>query len=327
MNRNRRFITLEWKSALKFAVLFSAGLLFVPRPSHAGSGASFLKLGVGARAAGLGSAYTAVADDVTALHWNPAGLSGMSRREVSAMHAELYAETRYDFIGYAHPTSILNMGISAVYLTQGSIDGRSVTGSKTDDFTANDLLVTLGASKLMAGNIGLGANVKLIQSQIAGSSARGAAFDLGTTFKPALPIGADQIKMGLAVQNIGPKMRFSNESYNLPLTAAVGVSYQPMRSLLVSADAKRQVYESKTLLSLGTEFSPLSLFSLRAGYISGAGNRSDVLERSNIQTQLSGLSGLGLGMGFKLGWGSVDYAFSPAGELGNVQRISLSLKF
>ncbi len=316
---------------IKRGIALCLGLLMAPvcHPSRAdaAAGASFLKLGVGARAAGLGSAYTAIADDVTALHWNPAGLSGMTKREVSAMHAELYAETRYDFIGYAHPTSLLNMGISAVYLTQGSIDGRSVSGSKTGDFSANDLLVTLGAGKMMIGNAAVGANLKLIQSQIAGSSARGFAFDLGTSFKPVLPMVGSNIKLGLALQNIGPRMNFSNESYDLPLTAAAGLGYQPFNSLLLSVDVKRHIYESRTLLSIGTEFSPLSLISLRAGYISGAGSRSDVLERSNVQSQLSGLSGLGMGMGFKLGWGSLDYAFTPAGELGNVQRISLSMKF
>src|SRR5437879_7830560 len=90
----------------------------------ASSGASFLKLGVGARALGLGSAYTSIADDATALHWNPAGLSRISRKEISAMHAQLFADTRFDFLGYAHPTPKGTFGIGAVYLSQGELEGR-----------------------------------------------------------------------------------------------------------------------------------------------------------------------------------------------------------
>ena len=82
--------------------------------AEAASGASFLKIGVGARAVGLASAYTALADDVTALHWNPAGLSRLGSKQLAATHAELYADTRYDFFGYAHPTAKGTFGVSAV---------------------------------------------------------------------------------------------------------------------------------------------------------------------------------------------------------------------
>ncbi|MBI4062852.1 MAG: UPF0164 family protein, partial [Elusimicrobia bacterium] len=52
------------------------------------SGFSFLKIGVGARPIGLGSAYTAMANDATAIYWNPAGLGAIKKRELSAMHGE-----------------------------------------------------------------------------------------------------------------------------------------------------------------------------------------------------------------------------------------------
>ena len=37
-------------------------------------GAQFLKIGVSARATGMGSAYTAVADNAEGVYWNPAGI-------------------------------------------------------------------------------------------------------------------------------------------------------------------------------------------------------------------------------------------------------------
>jgi len=53
-------------------------------------GASFLELGVGARALGMGSAYVALSDDASGFYWNPAGLAFQSRFEVALMHANLF---------------------------------------------------------------------------------------------------------------------------------------------------------------------------------------------------------------------------------------------
>jgi long-chain fatty acid transport protein len=47
------------------------------------SGAQFLRIGAGARAPGMGGAFSPIADDATAIYWNPGGLSQLSKREVS----------------------------------------------------------------------------------------------------------------------------------------------------------------------------------------------------------------------------------------------------
>ncbi len=291
------------------------------------AGANFLKLGVGARALGLGSAYTAIAEDVTSLYWNPAGLASLSKKELGAMHAEMFADTRYDFIGYAHPTSKLNFGVSAVYLSQGNIDGRTAGRAKSDDFTADDLAVTFGGSRLFAERMGIGVSFKLIQSRIAAFSSRSYAFDVGYTLRPGFSQKWNAVRMGLAVQNIGPRAAYINESYDLPLTVAAGLGVEPVRSVLVSADIKRQVHDAQTQFSAGAEFTPVSFFALRAGFATDQSANRNILEKRDPGGRLSNLAGLGLGMGFKVGMGSIDYSFTPAGEIGNIQRISLGLKF
>ena len=75
---------------LAFAFLL-VGTAVTPRAFAATgeAGFAFLKLGVGARAMGMGSAYVAVADDPTALHWNPAGLASFHQGvQVTAIHNE-----------------------------------------------------------------------------------------------------------------------------------------------------------------------------------------------------------------------------------------------
>ncbi len=74
-------------------------------PAHATKyAAEFLKIGVGARALGMGEAYVAVADDPSAAYWNPAGLVFVQNREVQAMHAEQFGQiVNHDYLSYAHP--------------------------------------------------------------------------------------------------------------------------------------------------------------------------------------------------------------------------------
>lgn len=95
-----------------------------------------------------------------------------------------------------------------------------------------------------------------------------------------------------------------------------------LRAFLISSDLKWYPYDSKTTFSLGTEFTPASMISLRTGYL-----MDTEVRKSNIQNQISNLSGFGLGVGFKIGASVIDYSFTPAGELGNTQRISIALKF
>src|SRR2546421_12565219 len=65
--------------------------------------ASFLKLGVGARAIGLGEAYSALADDASALYWNPAALSEMSNpSSLALMHASYVDSSFFDYFSLAH---------------------------------------------------------------------------------------------------------------------------------------------------------------------------------------------------------------------------------
>ncbi|MBI5244034.1 MAG: UPF0164 family protein, partial [Elusimicrobia bacterium] len=46
------------------------------------TGAAFLKIGTGARAEAMGGAYTAIADDVNALYYNPGGLAALKKSEL-----------------------------------------------------------------------------------------------------------------------------------------------------------------------------------------------------------------------------------------------------
>ena len=306
---------------MKLQVLF-AFAMFLPLIASAQESAAFLKLGVGARAMGMGGAYTAVADDVNSIYWNPAGLSTLTKQEVSATHADLFANTRYDTLAYAQHTQYGTFGTAASYLSQAAIPGRDESGAPTGSYGAADAAINLSyaAQVFSIYGLGFGGNVKYIRSTIADASAQSAAFDLGARYEPYGVTGPGDPIFGLVVQNVGPGMKFLDKSSPLPLTVAGGVAYRWPHGLLLALDYKYRPYDHPGEASVGMEYLLLSTFAVRAGYDSDTAT-------SDGETGFAALSGFSVGFGIKLRSYNIDYSMAPMGELGNVQRFSLAARY
>ncbi|HEX6790131.1 MAG TPA: PorV/PorQ family protein [Candidatus Krumholzibacteria bacterium] len=99
----------------------------------------FMGLGAGARALGMGGAFAAVADDASAVYWNPAGMAGIQKRQALAMHAEQFGDlVNYNFGAYVQPTTWLDparkpaFGVALIHLG-------SPEQAITNDLIYNDL--------------------------------------------------------------------------------------------------------------------------------------------------------------------------------------------
>lgn len=300
-------------------------LLALAAPARAAETAAFLKIGVGARAVSLGGAYTAVADDANAISWNPAGLSLVRKKELGATHADLALDTRYDFLGYAQPTRLGTFAAGAGYLSQGAIPGRDASGQPTGSFTAADSVLNLGYATRPC-DLRLGGNVKIIQSRIANVSAAGFAVDVGLQ-KDLFDIAGPGVPvLGLAVQNLGPGMRYLDQAAPLPLTVAVGAGYRLRSGLTLAVDFKNRPNEHSSELSVGTEYALFTSFALRAGY-STLGETGLRPGQAGGGAAPSALTGLGGGFGIRFRGYALDYSMTPFGELGNVQRFSFGARF
>ena len=102
---------------------------FVKDVSGTGTNAaSFLEIGAGARAMGMGGAYASVANDVSALYWNPAGIAWVNQVQVEVMHNEWLVDTNYDFVGLVVPLPMLHssFGFSLISLGYGEEKVRTV---------------------------------------------------------------------------------------------------------------------------------------------------------------------------------------------------------
>lgn len=104
---------------------------------------AFMENGGGARALGMGAAFTAVADDPSTTFWNPAGLAGVARRELLLMHAEQFGDLiDRDFAAYVQPVGwrlfggeSAGIGISVIRL---GVDDIPFTNHLQDDLDTND---------------------------------------------------------------------------------------------------------------------------------------------------------------------------------------------
>ncbi|HCJ66405.1 MAG TPA: hypothetical protein DHV62_03535 [Elusimicrobia bacterium] len=294
------------------------------------TGAAFLKIGVGARQIGMGGANVALANDVNAIYWNPAGLVQLQKREFTAMHNQWIVDFKYDFLGFAHPLkkALINtrkntgatLAGGLIYLRLGEFQGRDEYRNKTNTFKAYDAAGIISYAQKVNPRLNLGLNLKYIYEQIEIEKAKGLAVDLGLLYQT----GIKNLNLGFTVQNLGPKMKFINEPFSLPLTLTGGIAYT-YYGLNLACDIRWQPIEKRTNISLGTEYWPFKVFALRAGYLTR-------LFTSNLRftpkdNVLGKFYGLGAGFGFRFADIGIDYSFVPYGDLGNTHRISFSAKF
>ena len=109
-----------------------------------GSGSQFLKIGVGARAMGMGGAFGGVADDITALYWNPAGIASLKGVNLGFEYNSWFGDMKHSFVGLEFPLSDdYRFGLSVVMLDAGSIDITTLTAPEGtgSSYNVNDIAI------------------------------------------------------------------------------------------------------------------------------------------------------------------------------------------
>ncbi len=170
----------------------------------------FLRVGVGGRALGMGSAFVGLADDGTAAYWNPAGLATLTRREVNLMHAEQFGSVvQYDYLSYVAPirspgrpdqafgVSLVRLGINDIPDTRGLQfidvngngkfdypDDRLLVDESRFVFTSdNDVALVLSYARAVSHGLTLGGNFKYIRQWLGDSlRSNGFGLDLGALY-------------------------------------------------------------------------------------------------------------------------------------------------
>lgn len=299
---------------MRNAPALAATLLLASAGSFAAETAQFLTLQPGARASAMGEAVTAAPEALDAFTVNPAGLAVKPERQAGFSHSELFEDTRLDQLSYAQPVGEgWAAGLSLLRLSHGALEGRDASRARTGTFRAADTAVSVALARQHAPGLTVGGAVKYVDTQLADRHGRGVAADLGATW--SREEGPVPFSLGVAALHLGPGLKHEGETEPLPATLSAGVALRPTKAALASVELRQRPNASGASAHLGGEYAVIEGFRLRAGYAVRPGEDA------------GGATGLGAGFGLTLSKVTIDYAFSPYGELGNAQRVTLSARF
>ncbi len=309
------------------------------RANNAGvTAAPLLQVPLGARALGMGGAFTAVATDATALQYNPAGLARLSAQEVDFTYVANAGASTLQHFAYAGPTSFTGISgngytsaaASLLMSQSGTIQVNKLNpdgslGSSQSLNAGSDMVFSAGYAERVGMtpieyngetyNIDhfFGVGGKYLDSTLV-QSYHASAFAGDVGYLVHSP--ETGLSLGLAGLNLGGKLRYVDVSDPLPASARAGVSWQggvpSVHSIIVAADSEYLIDEKIWHVNAGVEYFWLKTYGVRMGY----------------QFNQVDQGGLTIGVGYR--WkGRIlfDYAYDLGDLLGNAQRVTLSYRF
>ncbi|MDZ7764152.1 MAG: PorV/PorQ family protein [Melioribacteraceae bacterium] len=308
--------------------------------------APFLTISQGARATSMGSAFVAIADDPSAIFWNPAGLARLERNGFMFDHTEWIADLKYNFGAAALSLgSFGTVGVSFITSDYGEMNVTTIEepNGTGETFSVSDIAFSVAWAINLTENFSIGFNPKMVYQSIWNMSDFAVAIDMGVLYNTPFK----GITLGMSISNFGSKMNLSGntgvvlhdpdetttgnngripaelqtDSWDLPMGFKVGVSYEAIKSedhkLMFAVDASHpnNDYES---LNFGGEYVFNGIFAIRGGYKSlflddseesftlGAGLTQNIIGNINI---------------------TFNYSYSDFGRLSSIQKFSVGINF
>ena len=291
------------------------------------STAQFLKIGVGGRASAMGDAFVAVANDVSALYWNPAGLTQFQDNQIIFSHNEWVVDINHDFVGAVYHLDDANtFGVS---LTALSMDEMKVTTEYApfgtgEFFGFSDIGFAVSYSRKMTDQFSFGGTVRYVEETLDQLKMRGIMIDLGTYYWTGLGstrfavtvtnFGNDLAPDGEVVL-VGNRTKSNWQSFSPPTMFRIGFAFEPYENeehRLTTSIQLNHPNDNSENLSIGAEYVWNKMFFARGGY------------KINVDEQNYSF-GAGVNVPISIANVSVDYAFANFSRLGSAHRFSIIL--
>jgi len=274
--------------------------------------AGFLEIGVGARALGMGGAFTSIADNPSAVYWNPAGLRRMITSQAEFSHQSWYQDINIENLLVTFPGKKVSFGAGMTYLSFGQIQSFDEDGDQGEDLSMYNMAVSFCAAVDITEDIAFGASAKYIEQSFDIVKGHAFAGDFG------LLAGYGGISFGLAAVNIGTKVKYIAVEEDLPAAIRAGLSFRQFDNRALISLEGYSPFSGQLSLHQGFEFNILDQLYARSGliYHTGANAGADAISYN-----------LGCGLGY--GMGRFDYTFIPADDYGTdaVHNFSVSLSW
>ena len=324
--------------------------------------ANFLEIGVGSGPSAMGEAYVAVANDVSSIYWNPAGLASLSKPSALFMVQPWLVDIDMLFAGGAVVVPRIGVfGLGITHLDYGEMDVTTLeyqegTGER---FKATDMAASFTFSRKIVSWFSFGSSMKYVRSNIWHSSASAFAVDLGvlvnTKFFSFTGKREDGLNIGMSISNYGTRMKydgidnyqpidisefeagnygdvagqFRTSEWELPLLFRIGISVKPISTsfmtLTLAADALHPNNNAESVnvgAALDNKIPGFGEVSIRGGPKSGM---NDLFTND---TDFGATGGAGIKL-YYLGNRAltIDYAYRAMGIMGNVQTYTVGFSF
>jgi hypothetical protein len=319
----------------------------------------FLGLGVGARAAAMGSAYVAVAEDASAAYWNPAGLTGVEQYGFTSQHADMFQQgtqesalmrglAQYNFVNVVVPFNQGKLGISWIRLgiddvprvTFDDVNGDGILGTFRDlnqngvkdigeryvdnpqiaeTFTTSDNALLLSYARSLGSRVSVGGTAKIVRQSIIANRGNGFGADLGAIVRLH-----DNLRGGLVIQDaVGTRVKWDTPgrpTFSREANPRAGIAVRLPGGKLAALALAADVDLNRTT-RLSEEGSESRLH---------AGAELTLLRTVSFRAGLDA-GEFTAGAGFRIPVRDVtvhaDYAFMTHPDLGDAQRLSLTGAF
>jgi len=308
--------------------------------------APFLSISQGAKAAAMGSAFVSLANDASAIYWNPAGLAKLQGAGAMFDRTTWFADVSYNFVsGYFNLGDAGTIGLS---FTSSEYGDMKVTTIEAPDgtgeiFSATDAVLAISYAMNLTDNFSIGFTPKFIYQSIWKMNATAIAIDLGVQYITPF----DGIVLAMSISNFGTKMKLGGNSnlvlydldattsgnngnipanlqtddWALPLNFRVGLGYsfhifdEHQVTLAVDALHPSDNYES---INAGAEYSYNDFLFLRGGYKSLFLQDSEESFTLGFGVKQALLNNLAI---------KLDYAYQDFGKLNNIQKFTVGIVF
>jgi len=274
--------------------------------------------GAGARSLAMGAAFVGVSDDASATYWNPAGLSQITRKELTLLKATLFADTTYDYYSFVKPskkggsawgvsmTKLGSAGYEKVSTTYDPNQQQYTSYAKDGSFAVAESALSWAYGRKVVDHVSIGTALNKITRSVDTSADSAMTADLGTL----IDMKDGRRRLGITLKNVYSKVSGDTED-TMPLIFRIGISDQFFKKrLLLAFDIDKSLHANPGW-HMGGEFGFSKNFKGRFGI---QGEQGEGLRETDV------------GFGYTIKAITLDYSIGLH-ALGSSTRMGVTWKF
>jgi len=308
--------------------------------------AAFLKVGVGARNVGLGSASNSITEDVSQMFWNPAGVALRDQQlQATFSYNKWIADLNHNAFGVSYKLAdVGTIGVGAIIfgvkgipayrdIAPAALASQQIDMATSSTYDYQDLALQATFARNFSDQLSLGITAKYISETLDDMTKGAFAIDMGSIYNiGSLSNIIYDWKISARLNNLGSGIKYYDVQSPIPITFSVGTSFKPLKDekageLLIAVDAVKPD-DSPQLFYVGGEYTFGGFISVRGGYKVGYSGAKDdgTSTRAAINQSIEGMS---IGGGVRVEMSGyilhVDYTMTSMDILDAVHRVTLSI--